>query len=144
MEECGLLDPTNECHRFCLHYVFLPRINRALYIFKLAWNSHRIRTVHNATPQQLFTDGAIRMHMTELDSIHFPGIGSDNYSDYGVEDEAGSEDENSDIEGVPVPEIDYQYTQFMEMLGAESDNHAIDIYQRTLLIITHCMEEIIL
>ena len=27
MEESGLLCPTNEVYLFCLHYVFLPRIN---------------------------------------------------------------------------------------------------------------------
>ena len=29
---------------FCIHYLFLPRINDDLNRFKIAWNSHRIRT----------------------------------------------------------------------------------------------------
>ena len=30
MEENRVLDPLNESHLFCLHYVFLPRINKHL------------------------------------------------------------------------------------------------------------------
>ena len=49
MEECGLLDPMNDLHIFSLHYVYRPRINRALEIFKQSWNNHGIRTEHNST-----------------------------------------------------------------------------------------------
>ena len=30
MEELGILDPLNNSHLYCLHYVFLPQIQRAL------------------------------------------------------------------------------------------------------------------
>ena len=30
MEEVGLLNPTDECHLFCLQYIYMPRINRHL------------------------------------------------------------------------------------------------------------------
>ena len=30
LEATGALDPTNELHLFCLHFIFVPRINRAL------------------------------------------------------------------------------------------------------------------
>ena len=33
MEDMGLLDTLNEVHFFALHYVYLPRINRALQHF---------------------------------------------------------------------------------------------------------------
>ena len=50
MEEEGLLDPTNSTDLFCLHYVFLPRINLALSIFQQSYSHHRIRTAGNQTP----------------------------------------------------------------------------------------------
>lgn len=44
LEQNDLLDPINEEHLFALHYVFLPRINRALKHFVGAWNNHGVRT----------------------------------------------------------------------------------------------------
>ena len=38
MEGHGLLDPTDEIHLFALHYVFLPRINKNLEIFRESYN----------------------------------------------------------------------------------------------------------
>ena len=57
MEESGLLDPSNETDIFCLHHVYLVRINEQLERFKGAWNNHRLRTEHNLTPLQLWARG---------------------------------------------------------------------------------------
>ena len=54
MEESGLLDPSNETDIFCLHHVYLSRINKQLERFIGAWNNHRLRTEHNLTPLQLW------------------------------------------------------------------------------------------
>ena len=40
----SLLDPINDTHLFALHYVYLPRINRALQQFQQAWNNHQVHT----------------------------------------------------------------------------------------------------
>ncbi len=45
--------------------------------------------MHNATSQQLFTEGALRMHMSGLNPVEYP---NSEYSEYG--------DDNSDLEGV--------------------------------------------
>ena len=42
LEETGLFDPLDELHLYALHYVFVPRINKALSDFKDAWNHHAI------------------------------------------------------------------------------------------------------
>ena len=42
LEENSYLDISNEVHLFILHYVFLPRINRHLHMFKNAWDRHPI------------------------------------------------------------------------------------------------------
>ena len=44
LEHHGILDPLNEHHLWALHYVFLPRINRALEEFVNSWNHHSNRT----------------------------------------------------------------------------------------------------
>ena len=45
MEHHDILDHLNEHHLWALHYVFVPRINRALGEFVNSWNNHPIRTV---------------------------------------------------------------------------------------------------
>ena len=87
LEEVGLLEV------FCLHYVYQPRI----------CNSHSIRPMHNATPHQLFTEGALHMRMSGLDVVEY--LPETEFSKYGVEsdDSEDSLNTDSDLEGVPVP-----------------------------------------
>ncbi len=42
LESIGYLDPDNEVHRFCLQYVYVPRINCHLAMWKDAWNVHPV------------------------------------------------------------------------------------------------------
>ena len=57
MEEAGYLDVGNEVNMFCLHYVFIPRINQHLEHFINGWNDHPIRTARNRMPNQLWISG---------------------------------------------------------------------------------------
>ena len=57
LESDGALDPANEVDIFCLHLVFLPRINKALADFRGSWNRHPLSTEGNMSPLQLFTEG---------------------------------------------------------------------------------------
>ena len=50
MEEMRLLDVDNELHIFCLHYVFLPKINASLQSFKEAWNSYPMQSESGLSP----------------------------------------------------------------------------------------------
>ena len=34
MEDINIMDPECDVHLFCLHYVYMPRINRSLILFK--------------------------------------------------------------------------------------------------------------
>ena len=64
MEDQNMLDPLNELHLFCLHLVFLPRINLALKEFMLQYNEHPMRTGHNLSPRQQFCLGVHALHST--------------------------------------------------------------------------------
>ena len=44
LEELGLLDKNNETDVFCLHYVSLPHIKKAVSQFAVAHNNHAVRT----------------------------------------------------------------------------------------------------
>ena len=57
MESIQLLDPNNGTHLFCLHFVYVPRINRHLEFWRQAWIKHPMRSEHNFTPEQLWTAG---------------------------------------------------------------------------------------
>ena len=48
------MDVDNETDIFCLHYVYIPRINNALIAHLNAHNNHKISTEASATPSQLF------------------------------------------------------------------------------------------
>ncbi|KAF6732844.1 hypothetical protein FQA47_006713 [Oryzias melastigma] len=55
LEFLGCLNLENPTDLFCLHYVYLPRINRTLEEFKTAYNNHSISNEGNRTPVQLFS-----------------------------------------------------------------------------------------
>jgi len=57
-EEYGF-DIDDTVHLYCLHYVYMARINRAFRRFTETWNNHSIRTEHNRTPLQLWQVGMI-------------------------------------------------------------------------------------
>ena len=53
MEESGLLQRNNSLHKFVLHYIFTPRINKALQSFAALWNHHPMRTERHWSPFQM-------------------------------------------------------------------------------------------
>ena len=57
LEEVQELNIDNELHLFCLHYVFIPRINASLQSFQQAWNSHPMQSEHGLSPEQLWLQG---------------------------------------------------------------------------------------
>ena len=76
LESQGILDPSNDTDLFCLHYAYLPRINKLLGEFVNAHNHHSISTEHSLSPTQLFVSN---QHLLPLHSI-FPQVVNDNPS----------------------------------------------------------------
>ena len=136
LEHHDLLDPINEDHLFALHYVYLPRINQALQLFRESWNDHHIRTEGGMTPNQLFTAGALTLRNSGQVAVDFFDHVTD---DYGVEDEGIAP---SDTHGVEIPhtqphitdEVRIQLQQNVTPLS-ESENFGIDLYEQALHII---------
>ena len=56
MEAIGVLDPDDETHLFCLHFVYIPRINNHLEQWTGAWINHSICTADNLSPLQLWME----------------------------------------------------------------------------------------
>ena len=60
MENTFILDPGNDVHIFCLHYVYLPRINESLHTFAEGWDNHPLSSQHGLSPLQLWVSGLSR------------------------------------------------------------------------------------
>ena len=60
MEDMILLNVESEVHIFCLHYIYIPRINHALNQFLEAWNYHPLSSMGNLSPIQLWIAGLSR------------------------------------------------------------------------------------
>lgn len=60
LEQCGELNPMNDLEMYCLHFIFVPRINEHLKKWQDGWNRHHIRTAGNRTPLQLYIMGLLR------------------------------------------------------------------------------------
>ena len=59
MENNGILDTLNDLHLYCLHHIYLPRINRSLEEFVGQMNNRPVSTEHNNSPVQLWTRGML-------------------------------------------------------------------------------------
>lgn len=54
LENQGILDPSNSTDLYCLHFIFLPRLNRSISEFIAAHNNHALSTEENLSALQLF------------------------------------------------------------------------------------------
>lgn len=76
LESEGVLDPLNDVDLYCLHYIFLPRINKSLSEFQLSWNNHGLSSESNMTPIQLHFEGLHCLNSDEAeDQVTTPADG---------------------------------------------------------------------
>lgn len=87
MENEHGIDFLLESHIFCVHYLFVPRINEDLRLFQSRWNHHSIRTEKNRSPLQLqFLNQHVNAAITHadlpiIDELTYGLDGDDNYDD---------------------------------------------------------------
>lgn len=74
MQSCNVLNPVCDKHLFCLHYVYLPRINVQLSRFMEGWNNHPLQTEHGLTPSQLWIRGLCKASSSVIDQPEVYGI----------------------------------------------------------------------
>ena len=77
MEEAQLFQVDDDIHLFCLHYVYISRINTALTHFTNAWNSHPLSSEGNLTPTQLWISGLLRNQHVTFEEL--TGVSVNNY-----------------------------------------------------------------
>ena len=136
MEHHGLLDQLSDIHRFALHYIYLPRINKSLDCFRSSWNHHSIRTEHNSTPSQLFTAGALRLRHMGLVALDFFELINDNYG-IDISDALVVNDDDDDRIETPDSTIQLTSEQLSHLQAtidplSDSDDYGIDLYVQTV------------
>ena len=133
LEHHGHLDPISDTHLYALHYVYLPRVNRALQQFHQAWKHHGVRTEGGRTPNQLFTAGSLRLRNSGLAALDFFNNVAD---DYGTDEDGIA---NPDNEGVEIPPSEVQLTEeqvneLQQIVNplTDCDDMGVDLYLQTL------------
>ena len=119
LEEQSLLDVDNSRDMFCLHYVFLPRLQAKVWGFQSTFNEHSLQTEGGMTPKQLYTSGTLlNFHSSHtgvrpildggIDAVELDGS---DWQKYGI-----------DYDG-PVPEkmTSEQEPRFTEVYGLQTE-----------------------
>ena len=140
LEDENLLDPLNDVHLYCLHLIFLPRINQALVEFIRQYNNHRTRTAHNKSPLQLFLLGVLANRQSgrvEIDEVLNPGL------DYGIDDNGPFpliESDEAVVVNPPTVQLDPNQMAILNHISSvtalsDDHNHGISHYLQTLELI---------
>ena len=137
MEGQNILNSDNDTDLFCLHYVFMPRINVSLKAFHHAWNHHPLSTEGNQSPLQLYTQGSIG---SSLFAEHI------DLEMFGFDPEAPSPDEDEETL-VVIPDTDIPLSQSsIGMLQStvnpveECNDFGIQLYKDTVHIVYQLMQ----
>ncbi|XP_062420513.1 uncharacterized protein LOC134132730 [Pungitius pungitius] len=130
MEQNNVLDSLNEIHLFCLHYIYLPRIQRAATEFQNQWNNHGLSTQGGQTPLQLWQRGIVNnvgMHNPCMNGVY------DIHSDFAIDERPLLQLQTNNAVVVPSMNITISDTT-METLQQTFDpfeddgNHGIDLF----------------
>ena len=135
LEENGYLSVDDRIDLFCLAFVFVPRINMHLSIFRDGFDNHSLRTESNMTPNQLWLLGQQNYQPQQVD------IDDSDLTFYGVDFEGPLPSERyNDVMAindmaVVLPDLAFAMpNEVFESLKAEvdpmadSDSNGIDIY----------------
>ena len=133
MEECNILDPLNEVHIACLHYVYLCQINGKLTTWRNAWARHRMRTT-KTSPLKLWVSSQMNNEVAiDMDASEF-----EFYGVQGVADEGPSEQNSRPIFSLQQTLSEELIAELDNSIPLESlaDNFGIDRYLKALEIVS--------
>ena len=135
VEDNNILDPFSELHLFCLHYVYLPRISRALTEFTEQWNHHPVSTEENQSPYQLWVSGMLASANSFCTAVRNVMDGTEEpLQYYGVDENGPIVPSDDDDNIVQVPPLNIELSQEQEQLIMDR----ISMICFCLLFITKC------
>lgn len=139
LQSNGVLDPLNIVDLFCLHLIYIPRINQSLVRFQEAWNNHSLSTELNRTPLQLYT-------LYSIGNPLFTDEGDVDSNSYGVDHDTDPDFDEDDSETISIPEINLPLSDAsLSTLNVsldplqQSDSYGADIYLRAVNMVYQLM-----
>lgn len=146
LEVNHLLDADNDVHIWCLHYVYLPMINKHLQTWKNAWVHHPLSTEKNKTPMQLWISG---LHFTQfgqriLQNAQDP-VTQEEIDQYGIDWNGPVSTDRENFVEVPntsCPLDDHNLTLLQQSVNVTIDdrNFGINLYNDTLAEVAQLLE----
>ena len=135
LESQGLLDPLNDTDLFCLHYVYLPRINKRLSEFINAHNNHAVSTEGNNSPAQLFW---VNLHLTAFQG----GTAADEaWRGINVQDLISSQPlPHVQVPDTPNPLDNETFSRLQSVIDPLSCANGMDLYRRTIAFVGSAMQ----
>ena len=132
-------------HVYALHFIFIPRINRALKEFTNQWNCHPVSTAQSYSPEQLFISGTLAngyVPSSDVGSVDVHLLGS------GVDDESDAPPpiEQNNYE-VTVPDVEIllpkEVLEFLSDVDPLQDdgNHGVNLYSMCVQAILTSLSE---
>ena len=136
LEQSGQLDVENPIHLFCLHYVFLPRINDALKEWMYSHNHHPLSTERSWSPNQIWLNGMINPcnPLAQGEADDYP----DELGSYGDDSDYSPFDESDNNVQVFPPNVGDRNQDLITQLERnvnplqDSNSFGIDIYSNAL------------
>ena len=127
LERQGILDPLNDTDMFCLHYVYLPRINKRLSEFIDAHNNHTLSTEGNNSPAQLFW---VNLHLTAFQGGTTADVA---WRGVNVQDLMTSQTlPHVNVPDTPNPLYDASFLQLQRVVDPLAPARGTDLYRRTV------------
>ena len=128
LEDEGVLDPFNTLHIAVLHYVYLPKINEKLELWRNAWSRHCMRTV-KSSPVRLWVSGQLQNPVViELSSAELQSYGAE-----GGLDEERVEDRRPILEAPgALSQQCFEILRNQVPSNWTSSNYGIDVYLTVL------------
>ena len=144
LEDENLLNPSDENDLFCLHYIFLPRIQHNLDMFCDSYSHHKLRSERNKSPYQLWIKG-----MSQLNSDHsaVQGVSEHiiSYEDYGIDFACPcptSANDDIDVPDTQCPLAAQQMEQLKNTIDPMqiSCDYAVSLYTATRAYVHSCID----
>ena len=142
MQSTGLLYINNPLHKYILHFVFKPRINKTLNSFQSAWNCHPVRTEHSWSPERMWQNGMLHLRNQNLTAVQSLlhenlSLSDDDMVWYGFDPDAPVVQELDELSQVLVDDIDINPIPRVDNIDPlrQSDSMGIDIYCNVLSLV---------
>ena len=146
MESQGILNMDNDIHRFALHFVYIPRIDRELMQWMEVHNNQGVRTMSYQSPLNVWYNGVIRnlgSSSSAIQNIRDFNLAAPNTTEesilheFEIDWDLQDPDSILTLSNIPNPMTDAQFIALQAEINplSDSDHQGVDIYGKVVLFI---------